>query len=267
MKIKYIIDAHTHIGFWPTLRKTETNLVSSSKNNGISYSLFSFDGSEFKDSNTFFRDVKVMDALKKSLSFIKRTPKGFGMLIWIRPNKEHNLKELENFIIAHRSIIHGIKFHPALSHLKITSKKVLPYILLAQKYNLPVLVHTALDKYSSIFYLEDIASEFKDVNFVAAHMELKSDHTFTIAAMKKYSNIYCDTAWVDSSIIKLLRKEHLIDRVMFGTDNPIDGEETLDNPIYQAYLKNKMKCNKKEYQMLMYKNAQKIYNVPDSELK
>ena len=53
---------------------------------------------------------------------------------------------------------------------------------------------------------------------------------------------------------------------MFGTDNPIDGYETLNNPIYQSYFNNDIKLKKKEYDNLMYKLAMKIYNIKKEEL-
>ena len=263
---KYIIDAHAHLGYWPTLNKTEQMLVESTSKNNISYTLISFDGSEF--------DVPRGDKLtpqllgsKKSLSFIKAHPKKFGMLIWVRPHKEKNIEELDAFISKHREYIHGIKYHPYCSKLRINSPLALPYIELARKYNLPILVHTANDKYSKIKYLERCMDLNPDLIFIAAHCVLESDHEEIIGALKKYPNLYCDTAWVHSSFISRIKEEGLMDRIMFGTDNPIDGFETLDEEIYQDYFNNKMELSKKDYEALMYKNALRVYKIDPKTFK
>ena len=49
---------------------------------------------------------------------------------------------------------------------------------------------------------------------------------------------------------------------MFGSDNPIDGLDTLGNPLYEAYLRNKVKLPGRLYHNLMYRNAQKLFKIP-----
>ena len=50
--------------------------------------------------------------------------------------------------------------------------------------------------------------------------------------------------------------------LMFGSDNPIDGLDTLGNPMYEAYLRNKVKLPGRLYHNLMYRNAQKLFKIP-----
>lgn len=268
MKNQIIIDAHEHVGYIPNLMECQQVLLRSNKTNKITFSLFSFDGSEFQANNDRrTRLVNQIIGFNIAYEFSSKHPDNFGMLCWIRPHTESNLKEVEAFIEGHKNFIYGLKFHPFASQLRITDQKLIPYLRLAEKYNLPVLVHTAVDKYSKIKYLQQVCKQWPHLNFIAAHAELYSDHQTCIKAMKECLNLYCDTAWVEMNDLLAFKKEHLLDRVIFGTDNPIDGEGTLKKDIYKKYFKNEIQLDENEYNDLMYKNAVRVYQIPKNKLK
>ncbi len=264
---KYIIDSHSHYGFWPTLKKCENNLITSINEHNISFSLISFDGTEFKENSNFSKIVSTIEGCKKLLNLIKKYPNTFGMLIWIRPFSEKNVAEIEYFIKNHKEKIYGLKFHPYLSHLRISDKKVTSFFDIATKFNLPILVHTANDKYSQLKYLIRVCKKYPSINFIAAHCVLETDHKEILIALKENPNLYCDTAWVDIHFIKILKENNLMDRVIFGTDNPIDGVNTLNEKIYENYFKNSINLSSNDINNLMYKNATRIYHVPLNVLK
>jgi uncharacterized protein len=93
-------------------------------------------------------------------------------------------------------------------------------------------------------------------------MQLNSDNQAAIRVLKEHPNVYGDTAWVDMKIAKKVLQEIGEDRMLFGTDNPIDGVDTLANPLYQSYFKNKVKLPGKLYHNLMYRNALAFYHIP-----
>ena len=263
-KDNYIIDTHTHIGYWPNLTKTQNDLLTSNRNFNINYSLVSFDGTEFKEHKRG-RILNQILASKKCLKFVKEN-KHLGMLIWVRPHLEKNIEEVDSFISKHLEYIHGIKFHPRCSRLRITDPRFLPYLELARKYKLPILVHTANDTYSKIKYLEKIAKQNPDVIFIAAHLELGTNNVDAINLLATCDNVYGDTAWVNMESLLLAKKLNVINKIMFGTDNPIDGYDTLNNEIYQNYFNNKIKLTKKDYQNIMYKTALKVYKIKTEDL-
>lgn len=255
-----IIDAHAHLGYWPTLNKAKDMLLISNKQNKVNFTLFSFDGTEFNlEHKTKLTDQ--IEGSKKALSFCKKYPSSFGMLVWYRPHLEKNYHELDMFVGKHLEFIHGLKFHPYTSSMRITDQRNYPYFEIARKYNLPILVHTANDKFSKLKYLIKTCQKFKDIIFIAAHCELLTNHDNIIKALKENPNLYCDTAWVEMEFILKLKENNLMDKVIFGTDNPIDGYETLNEKIYQNYFNNIIKLNKKDYAKLMYKNASKVYKI------
>jgi predicted TIM-barrel fold metal-dependent hydrolase len=268
MKISYLIDAHAHTGYWPNLNDCEKCLVNSDKKHNINFCIFSFDGSEFiGESEKRNRLVTQIIGFTKAYDFQIKNSKNFGMLCWIRPHTENNYKEVENFIASHRDSIYGLKFHPWASQMKVNDPKLIPYFRIAEKFGLPICVHTAVDKYSKICYLEEVAKAWPHLTFVAAHAVLMSNHKTAIKAMLDCPNIFVDTAWLNMEDLKMFKEKGLLDRVLFGTDNPIDGEGTLDKDIYQDYFNNKINLNDEEYANVMYKNAMRVYNIKEDVLK
>ena len=81
-------------------------------------------------------------------------------------------------------------------------------------------------------------------------------------------NLYGDTAWVPLASTVQAIKECGADKIMFGTDNTIDGVDTLGvNPsgersLYQQYF-NELKelITPQEYEKLMYKNSIKVFKL------
>jgi hypothetical protein len=54
---------------------------------------------------------------------------------------------------------------------------------------------------------------------------------------------------------------------MFGSDSPIDGQNTLDNIIYQKYFTNFAKLNNDDFAKIMYKNAMSVYKIKEENLQ
>ncbi len=253
-----IIDTHEHFFDNFDLEDTKKYLLESNKKYKINKSLISFSFNERINHSKFNHDYK--EALDFTLNFCKEH-KNFKMLIWFLPRSFIDINYLDNFIKNNKKYIKGLKFHPFLSEMSIDDSKVEPFIKLAKKYKLPILVHTALDEFSNIGNLEKCANKNKDVNFIAAHLELESDNKYSLEVLKRNNNIYGDTAWVKMSNLKYALELNIIDKIMFGTDNPIDKEDTLSNQIYLDYYSNSINLNKKDYKKLMYKTAKKIYKL------
>lgn len=259
------IDAHVHIGYWPSLNKVKRTLIASLKKYEFDYAIFSSDASEvLSQDHPDWPDVNCYSSLeiaKDALSFAKKH-KNLFMLYWIKPNGEKLTQEMKEFILSNRNIIKGLKIHPCLSEMKITDHKLEPYLQFAKENDLPILVHTAKDKYSDIKYLSKVCKKYPTVNFIAAHMQLLSNNKSAVKELKANPNLYGDTAWVKPENIKYAINEGLENKIMFGSDNPIDGLNTYMNQYYQSYFANSIQLNRKQYNKLMYKNAIKVYNLP-----
>ena len=227
-----IIDSHAHYGYWPTMTKCEDMIIKSTEKNKVNFTLFSFDGTEFREGRTKF--TSQLEGSKKALALCKKHHDKLGMLVWYRPHLEKNPAELEDFIKKHLDFIHGLKFHPYLSRMRISDQRNYPYFEIARKFNFPILVHTATDNYSKLKYIVKAAKEFPDIIFVAAHCVLESNHleiikVITNVGHRNVKNV-CDLAWY-SHLVKL---DSNINKVVVVYGNI--GKSTNDNLIYKDAL-------------------------------
>lgn len=259
-----IVDSHVHIASWPTLKQCQRDVLTSMKKYHIDFSLISnCNAAEYPGKKGEVKYlVSQVEALKQAIPFVRRHKEKMGLLVWIRPHHETISKEFLDLIEKNRDIIYGLKFHPFCSKLRITSPKMDPYFQLMEHYDLPMLVHTAKDKYSDVFYLGLVSDHHPNLKFIAAHMQLMGDNNQALAVLKNHPNLYGDTAWVKMSFVKQCIEELGPNRIMFGTDNPIDGKDTLSNPIYQDYFENNESLKKSDLEKLLYKNAKKLFKLP-----
>ena len=259
-----IIDAHAHIGSFPTLASSKQLILSSMEKYGIAYSLVSnTDGAEFPSVGDLTpKNKPTLEILKQTVAFHLAHPNQIGALLWIRPQQEQPSQELIRYINTHRKDIVGMKFHPYEERLPIDDPRLKAWLDLAKRFRFPLLVHTAIDEYSSIKHLENVCLAYPDLNFVAAHMELCTDNLYCLETMRRCPNMYADCAWVPLDIAKRVLREIGLDRIMFGTDNPVDGAFTLANPLYREYFAPNNGLSGIEEEHLFCLNAQRFYNLP-----
>lgn len=255
-----IIDTHCHIGLFGELNMTE-ELVSARKKYNIDLMLCSNgDAVEYTDKMVLLENRPSQVEISKATIDFCRKNDGFGALLWLKPATEVVTEELEKLIEENRDIVYGLKFHPFYSNLPFSDEKYIPYIELARKYNLPIQIHTATNDNCRAYDVYETAKKYPDVKFILAHLELVSDNLLAIEYISMLDNLYGDTAWVSSEKTYLAIKECGMNKIMFGTDNPIDGIDTYAK--YSDYFEGlKNILTKEEYDCLMYKNAKKVFNI------
>ncbi len=260
-------DAHAHIASWPNVEECERNLIEGMDKYHFDGALVtSCDTMEYIDSNIRRRNKNSLSAIegfKQVYRLHKKYPEKIFCGLWVNPHNEKVDERLKEFIGKYRKDIYCIKVHPSCSCLKISDKRLLPYVSLAREFDLPMLFHTAMDKYANIGMLKELALKNPDIKFVAAHLELLTDNKFAIECLKEAPNLYADTAWVPLKSAKKVLKEVGKERIFFGSDNPIDGLDTLNNKkFYRAYYKNSLHLDEESYERLMLKNAIEFYKIP-----
>lgn len=260
-----IIDAHAHIATWPTRPACKKNLLEGMDTHGVDVSIVSN-----ADCSSFPGEVAVQcgslsaeEGLREALEFAKSNPGRIYAAVWFKPLVEPTpSKELVRLIEENRSLVVALKLHPFCEQVSPCDPRLEPYYELAAGLNLPILCHTALDFHSSIGELVKAAKDHPHLRFVAAHLELGSDHAYSIDAIADIPNIYADTAWVDADNAKKALETLGLRRVFFGTDAPIDGAATLSNPLYLAYFQNEMGLDEEQYEALMWKSSSEFYGIP-----
>lgn len=258
-----IIDAHGHIGSMPTMEGSKENLLRGMEMADVSYSLISnADASEYDSkAKKVNRVITSIEAFKEAMGFAYEHISQIGALFWIKPKTEECSKEIYDFIKENKEMVHGLKIHPYTSRLALNDEKYIPYIKLAEELDLPILVHTASDPFSRFEFMVELAKAHKKVTFVSSHLELYGDSYKAIDMMEGVDNLYSDTAWVNFDVASRAIDHLGIHRLLFGSDAPVDGSETLLNPIYRCYFENRFNLSLEDWQALMGDNARRIYKI------
>lgn len=267
-----IIDTHVHIGDMLDFKLTKDDVIYSMDKYGIDYSIVSsLNASEF---DFQLRPIpqklqhSQLECLNDVIEFAKSFPKHIGAAVWVKIYGEKADYDLYKAINDNRKYIKAIKFHPYHSNVPFDSDKVMPFIDLAEHYGLPVLVHTGGSDAASCVRVYNMAKRFPKTKFFMVHMGLGTNNNEAIELVSKLPNLYGDTTWVPlKSTIKLIKTAG-IEKVVFGSDNPIDGKDTYlhnrtgDRSLYQEYF-NELKemITPEEYDRLMYKNAAELFGI------
>lgn len=179
---------------------------------------------------------------------------GFGTL---HPDFDSVLKEAGRMKALG---LHGIKLHPDFQGFYVDSDKALRLFEAAQKCGLPVLVHLGDEKetFSSPRRMARVLARFPDLTVIGAHMGgyMRWDEA------QEYlygTNIYFDTSSTmrvigPEKMAELIRR-HGADKVVFGTDFPMESHRTCLAQLEQLGLSDE------EKDKVLFQNAAKILKI------
>jgi len=210
------------------------------------------------------KQVPQLESFRSLVSFVRSSlnvSSGLSLLkasLWVKPYTEKPGAELDEFIEDKREYIAGLKMHPSLSNMKFTDKRFVPYLRLAQKYDMPVQVHTENDGLADPAYVAEVALLFPSVNFVMVHMGLNTDHGEAIDIIKANKNIYGDTCEVKREKVIEAIKKCGSEKILFGTDAVVHGIDT-----YERYLPLidliRQHCSEEEAENVLFRNCRRLY--------
>lgn len=268
-----IIDAHVHIGGESVgFDMTEDIVLESMDKYKIDVCLIS-NG----DSGEYGHDLKVLPkevqidqkkSLARAIQFAKENEGRVYAGFWCKPHHELLDDEIERMIAENRKYLVFLKVHPYHSNLAFDDDKMIPYLDLAVKYNLPVVVHTGSSYNDSPERVYNMAKRYPQLKFILAHMGLGTDNQLAIDLMAKADNLYADTAWVPVSTTLEVIKRYGSKRIVFGTDSPIDGVDTYycnkegEPSLYRQYFGElKEMLSKEDYENLMWRTAKTLFDI------
>lgn len=267
-----IIDTHAHIGSMIGFNLKEDDLLYSIEKYKIDFTLISnLESAEFDHKGRKIPKLlqhSQSKSLIKALDLAKKRPDKIGVLPWIKIYGESLSVEYKELILKNRKLIYGLKLHPFHSRTAPDDKKLEPYYKLAEELNLPVVSHTGGCEEARSVHLYNAAKSHPGINFVMVHMDLGTDNREALDLLGKLSNLYGDTTWVPIKTTVEAIKRYGSGKMLFGSDNPIDGKDTYlrnksgDRSLYQQYF-NELKdlISESDYENLMYKNAVRIFNI------
>jgi predicted TIM-barrel fold metal-dependent hydrolase len=148
-------------------------------------------------------------------------------LLWVHPARDEGAEGAEAWLRDHPFA--GLKFHPTHEDLPADSALMDPYLELAARYGVPVVIHTAEDDPSLASRVASLAARHPEVQVVHYHTGLGTDHAAAIEAVRSCPNCWAELSWMalepSLEAIATLGAE----RVLFGTDVSIDGPDHYEN--------------------------------------
>lgn len=265
------IDTHVHFGKSAGFEMPKETVLTAMEKYDVSAAIVSNSESVEADTSHNLLPTNLqksqVDTAKETIDFAKDNPGKIYAAIWIKPHTEQPTPEFEYLLKAHPTLVKAIKVHPFYSALQFDDPKVESYIQLAQNLELPVITHSADDDFSCCKRVYNMAKKYPDVRFVMAHLGLGTDNEEAIELCAKQENLFGDTAWVPvEKAIKFIQKCGS-EKLMFGSDMPIDGLDTYATnkagkpSIYVPYfsqLQNMIPS--KDFENLMFKSALNFYH-------
>lgn len=267
-----IIDTHVHIGKMIGFNLTEKQVINSMEKYGIDFSLVSsIEAAEFDHKQRkipFLLQTKQNEVLKRTLNFANKYPEKIGVFPWIKPYSELPNPEFVKIIKENRDKIYGLKIHAFHSTVAPDSERLEAYYKIAAEFDLPVVSHTGGSEQANSIHLYNAAKKHPELNFVMVHMDLGTDNEQAISLLGKLPNLYGDTTWVPIKSTLKAVKMWGSEKILFGSDNPIDGEDTYlhnrtnDRSLYQEYFNEfKTMVSTADYENIMCKNAKKLFKI------
>jgi len=151
----------------------------------------------------------------------------------------------------------GIKLHPDFQHFNIDDKKMYPVYDILRSEKLPILFHTGdlNSPCSSPKRLAKVLEDFPEIIAIGAHLGGRDQWD----EAKEYlygKDVYLDTSSCHRRLsyneIRDIIRMHDIDKIMFGTDYPIETYEFCLDSFFKIGLTDE------ENEKILYKNANRL---------
>ena len=267
-----IIDTHAHIGSILDFNMTTEQLLYSMERYGIDFTLFSHIGAVECDhmGNPVpdFLQRPQNELLIEALNEAKKAPDKLGVLPWLKIRQELPDADFIRLLRENRELIYGLKLHPFHSRVAPDDVRLEPIYRLAAEFGLPVVSHTGGCPEAMSVHLFNAAKAHPETDFVMVHMDLGTDNSAALELLGELPNLYGDTTWVPVATTVEAIRRYGSRKMLFGTDNPIDGPDTLlhnrtgDRSLYQQYF-NELRdmISPEEYDDLMFYNAQRVFGI------
>ena len=272
-----IIDSHTHTGkiAYSVGKNRVSNLpgeglLAAMKKYSIDFALVSsIESAEFDSWGKLAppgKQIPQLESFRRLVSFVRASTdllNGSPFLkasLWVKPFTEKSSGELDEFIEENLDNIAGLKMHPSLSNMKFTDERFVPYLELAEKYNMPVQVHTENDGLADPAYLAEVARLFPSVRFIMVHMGLNTDNSEAMDIIRTNDNVYGDTCEVESGRVMEAIRECGSEKILFGTDAVVHGIDTYQRymPLVDLIRKS---CSVEDAENVLFKNCQRLYRL------
>ncbi|MDD3242103.1 MAG: amidohydrolase family protein [Eubacteriales bacterium] len=233
-----VLDSHAHIGRIGQYESTAQALLTAMDAAGIGEAVVSsLEGNEYVD------DVRVGDGtsaltINRELAQLCRAQPRFRALYWVRPCSEAPGAAMRQLLAEYRDVFVGLKLHPRGVGAAIGHPAYEPYLALAASLCLPVCVHTQQDGWADTALLAKWARAWPQVNFIAVHMDLGSDHAQAMEHCARLPNLFGDTTLMSCADMEKAVGVCGAEKILFGSDAAIFGASSYERYLPHLQTKN-----------------------------
>lgn len=245
-----MIDSHTHIGTYDSWVCPIDALKYFMDSHGVKYAVTA----------DLSGNAEGARSTLKAIEQAKKFGNTFKILVWINPACKNDLEAAEEIITRYPSWIAGLKIHPRAARIRLDDDRYGPYMELCWRYNIPFVSHTEKDSFSNIEYLAKWAEAYPEINFVAVHMELFTDHKEAIQLISQLPNLYGDTTLVSAQDVSYTIEKCGADKILFGSDAPVMGTSSYDT---LEELKRTLpdRFSKEAVDQVFFQNSKRIFHL------
>jgi len=149
----------------------------------------------------------------------KENPDRFIGVPWINPLREGALDDFRRYL--KELGMKGLKLHPPANSYAIHMPFVHPFVELAAKFRVPVMIHSGTPPHSEPLQIALLADTFPDANIVMIHMGLSEMYAREAQDVAiKYDNVWLETSGMHIGHVKGAIKRAGAGKVIFGSDTP-----------------------------------------------
>lgn len=205
-----IIDNHVHVGWFTDGYHAPRDVWYSALAAGV-------DGMAVASTSTCAELYK--DVCRELRELIRLGGECIFPILWLTP-RMLKVRYALPYMLHSKIKWCGIKLHfcahPEWAH---NAKLLQKAIDVAQRLHLPVLLHTGNEENCCAGQFRELIYQNPMVTFVLAHGRPIDE---AIEIMRECRNVYVDTAFMPMQDLARLNKEGMSDKVLFGTDAPIN---------------------------------------------
>ncbi len=217
------VDLHVHFGQYYKIYYQPSTIIKCLHNNGIkeiwaSSTTSCINWKNQDEKNQLLQDIEM--EIKEAVFTANKYSINFTPLYWVIPQRHLEGESVEG--IVKNSLYKGFKIHPRcgkwIENTPFIRELFEEVCVCANKYDMPILIHTGLDIVDAPDRFEEYFLKYSDVKFVLAHCK---DTDKIIDLFSKYNNVYGDTSFCPNESYNKICEYGFSDRMQSGTDFPI----------------------------------------------
>lgn len=251
--LKLLIDSHIHVGQYYDLYFSPKYIVQLMDSLGVEK--YAVSSTSICEENYEKVLVEMRDVI--ALSSGKALP-----VLWITPMM---ILSGQVDVFLHSGIQwQSFKVHPQLCPELWTADSIyFDFVIsLSRETGLPLLIHTGEKTGCEASRFSSVIERNPDINFILAHGRPAHE---AIDIMKKYDNVWIDTAFVGVKEIVIFLQNGFSNRILWGTDMCIPKYFYPAEDMYK-YYKNKLDAFRKvssieQYEQVTFKNAIRLFDI------